>query len=182
MGSWHLRRNDTGNDPSPSVRLLANTIANQQGEEDANNTGWHIQQSCLLGSPCRTFIRQNVADQSCGVGGDDAARNGQEDDRQNQEIDLRVQKSLADLLDTELAALDTSLVDTDMLQKSNLFRVGKPFSLHRGIRNEEKGANAENNSQASQSDEHSSPASQSSRRAHVLETKRDETTDNLAKT
>lgn len=43
-----LRWNQTSNDPCPAVGLLANTVADKQGEEDAHHPRGHIHQRCFL--------------------------------------------------------------------------------------------------------------------------------------
>lgn len=53
-----LPRNDASNDPSPAVRLLANSVADKQGKEDANNTARHVHECSLL------RVVSNVADKS----------------------------------------------------------------------------------------------------------------------
>lgn len=65
------RRNDAGNNPSPSVGLLANAKADKQGEEDANSTRGHVHQGSL------GWLVTQVLDQSGRVCRNDTTGDGE---------------------------------------------------------------------------------------------------------
>lgn len=191
-GHGNLRRANAENDPCPAVGLFADTVANQQGEEDTDNTGGHVHQSSSLGGVTK------VANKGCGVSRNNTARDGEltkvrplplhiisftyQDDGENHEVQLRIHKSLKNLLGAELAALNTSLVDANMLQQSNLLLVRQPTSLHGGVGKEEESSETDHDGDEAENNKHGAPPSKRSSRAHMLEAIRNETTNNLAKT
>lgn len=66
-----VRREEAGDDPCPSVRLLADTISNEEGEEDADGARGHVHQRGLLGSVA------HVSDEGGRVGRHHTTRGGQ---------------------------------------------------------------------------------------------------------
>ena len=112
--------------------------------------------------------------------GSSRSHSSYQDDRDEHEVELRITKSLKNLLRTELAVLDTSLVDTDVLEQGNLLTRRQPPSLHGCVREEQEGAETNEHSDATQSHKHDTPASKRGTGTNVLEAKRHSTSDNLA--
>lgn len=96
-------------------------------------------------------------------------RDTNQDNRKQKEPQLGVDEGLENLLGTELAALDTSLVDTDVLKKSNLFRVGQPLRLHGGVWEEEDYGDTNGDGNTAEDNEHGAPASQTTAGSDMLE-------------
>lgn len=105
-----------------------------------------------------------------------------QDDSEEQEIHLGISQGFQDLLSAEFAVLNTSLVDTDVLQQGNLLIVRHPLSLHRGVRKKDDDARADDDGDQTESQKHSAPSRETSVGAHVLEAKRHKTTDDLTET
>jgi hypothetical protein len=66
-----VRREEAGDDPCPSVRLLADAVSDEEGEEDADGPRGHVHQRGLLG------VVAHVADEGGRVGRHHTARGGQ---------------------------------------------------------------------------------------------------------
>ena len=66
-----LPRDDADNDPSPAVRLLANAVADEEGEEDADSAGRHVHQGRLHRGIAKSL------DQGGGVGSNDTTGDGE---------------------------------------------------------------------------------------------------------
>ncbi len=105
-----------------------------------------------------------------------------QDDRENQEVDLRVAERLQDLLGAELAIVDAGHVDRDVLEQRDLLVVAQPAGLHGGVGEEEHGAGADQYGQAAQHDEHDPPAGEGVAGSDMLEAPGHETTEDLADT
>lgn len=95
---------------------------------------------------------------------------------------MGITECLHNLLGPELAALDTCLVDTDVLEQCNLFTAREPLGFHGCIRKKDKCGQADGDSDKAKGDEHDPPAGQRSSWADVLESITYETTNNLTQT
>jgi hypothetical protein len=175
--------------------LLSDANANKKREEDANGAGGHVHQCSLSRGVAQ------VADEGCGVGGDNTAGDRElgkwsainsfprlsgpvsyQHDSQEHEVELGVYESFDDLLKTELAVLDTGLIDANVLEESNLFAIREPLGLHRSIWEKQDDAQAGDDGGYAESNEHGAPSGQGSIGAHVLEAVGDGAADNLANT
>jgi hypothetical protein len=103
-----------------------------------------------------------------------------QNNRQEQEVDLRVKQSLDNLFDLEMSVAHARLIDAHVVQECNLFRLRQPMSFHRRVREEEDHAKADNYRDAPESHEHGPPPCKRRAGLDVLEAIRHSAADDLA--
>lgn len=101
-------------------------------------------------------------------------------DRQQQQPNLRINTRLKQLLNPEVAVLDTSQIDAHMLQQSHLLPIIHPLSLHGSVRKKNQNSHPDHERHHAQNQKHDSPPSKGGVHRHLLESPRKETPQDLA--